>query len=279
MTYIRQTRGAVQHFGARARARTGHVWKRAVQPLRNPRRRSRAAFVVGSPRSGTDLLCAKLDASLDVCLLNEDNAAAFENWRLRELDVIRRLVDQSWAKVVLLKPIVETYRVRELLDHFENSTAVFIARNPHDTINSLVAFAGESLRRPVAKWVDTDFEGVASWKVPEEIRRTAARLHSSIKSAYDAAGVFWYVYNAAFLGLRLHADRRVTLTLYRDIVRDTKTEIHRLCRKVGIARSRIRVDDVFASSIGKRPPPRLSREIAYCCDETWRHIKAARATV
>lgn len=81
-----------------------------------------------------------LSKAWDVELVNEDNPKAFDNWRLKSLDVVERTVHASNAGLVLFKPIVETLRANEFLAEFQSAAVVFVVRNPNDAINSMVRF-------------------------------------------------------------------------------------------------------------------------------------------
>lgn len=136
MTYHAESARPLDRMRSRLSDKLLHLRKRVRHRLRNRGRATRAAFLIGSGRSGTDLAAVKVGASHDVVLVNEQDPKAFEKWRLRELAVVDRLVERSFAPVLLFKPIVETYRIRELLDHFPGSKAIFLSRDPYDSTQS-----------------------------------------------------------------------------------------------------------------------------------------------
>ncbi|MDZ7759345.1 MAG: hypothetical protein U5L00_03700 [Desulfovermiculus sp.] len=97
-------------------------------------------FIIGSGRSGTDIVAYCLSRSWDVELINEDNSKAFDNWRLKDLSVVRDVVANSKACYVVLKPIVETLRAQSFLQELKSSRLIFVARNPYAAIKSQVRF-------------------------------------------------------------------------------------------------------------------------------------------
>lgn len=107
-------------------------------------------FIIGSGRSGTDIAAHCLSRSLDVELINEDNPKAFDNWRLKDLNVVKDIIASSRARYVVLKPIVETLRAQSFLQ-------VFVTQNPYDVINSMIRFFEDKHIKAVKSWVEIDF--------------------------------------------------------------------------------------------------------------------------
>lgn len=276
MTYVSPSRGRVRGLLAAFRRKAWHLAKRMIQPIRNPSGESRAGFVVGSGRSGTDLLAAKLGQSVDVVLINEDNPEGFHNWRLHGLDVIDALVSSSSAPLVLFKPIVETHRTMELLGAFEKSKAVFISRNYKDTVTSIVSFFGEKTRRTVRCWQEEDFAAIDTWSIPPEVRGRVSEMYEEDFSLADAAGIYWYVYNSAFCARGMADDPRVLLVLYEDLVTNPEEELRRACRHLTIQYRTSMTRDIFSSSANKGEAPELSVQVEAKCAALWNRIREAR---
>lgn len=250
--------------------------KRVRHRLRSGSMPTRAAFLVGSGRSGTDVAAVKVGSSLDVILVNEHNPVAFENWRLRDLAVVDRLLERSFAPVLLFKPIVETYRIRELLDHFSGSRALFLSRNPFDSVNSMNRFFGERTREVVERWIESDFTIMKSWTVPPEVAAEARDLYGDGVSLPEAAGIYWLVYNAAFEALELAGDPRVMLVLYEDFVGDPHAEIRRICRHLEVPFRPSMSAGVFRSSVGRHARPELRPSIERACERVWGTMQSRR---
>lgn len=267
MTYVPEKKDLISRHLARVRSKANHVKKRLLQPLRNPRRKSRAAFLVGCGRSGTDLYAAKLSQPTDALLINEDNPAGFENWRLKDLETLKALVQGSFAKVVLFKPIVETYRIRELLGAFPDSRSIFITRGYSDTVNSIVSFFGEGTRRAVRKWIETDFSVVRTWSVPESVIRASEEVYHDKLTLEDAAGIYWFVYNSSYHALGLDQDPRVGLFRYEDLINRPENTLKAACGHLGLPFHPGMPSGIFPSSVGKRAAPELADEIKARCEE------------
>ncbi|GGC72874.1 sulfotransferase family protein [Marinobacter halophilus] len=250
----------------RAKRRGRHYLKLLRQRL-TPSRETRPVFILGSGRSGTDIVSHCLSKAWDVELINEDNPTAFENWRLKSLDVVASAVDASKASLVLFKPIVETLRANEFLAEFQSATVVYVVRNPDDAINSMARFFGEAQVRAVKSWVETDFDRQPL--APPEIREfIASHCHADLSVA-DAAGLYWLLYNSAYLFLGLQSNARVTMIRYEDLVQKPEETMREICDFLGIKWSPSMTDEVYAGSVGKNRKPDLSPAIETECLDVW----------
>lgn len=184
--------------------RRGRNYLKPLYQFLKPAREARPVFILGSGRSGTDIVSHCLNIAWDVELINEDNPKAFDNWRLKSLAAVKGAVDASRATLVLFKPIVETLRANELLAEFQSAFVVFVVRNPFDAINSMVRFFGESQVRAVKSWVETGF--ARQPQAPSELREFIVNQCHADLSVEDAAGLYWLLYNSSYFFLDLQSN-------------------------------------------------------------------------
>ena len=253
----------------RAMRRGRHYLKRAYQRL-IPSAETRPAFILGSGRSGTDIVSHCLSRAWDVELLNEDNPKAFDNWRLKGLDVVGRAVDSSGARLVMFKPIVETLRANEFLARFPSGFVVFVVRNPYDAINSMARFFGESHVRAVKNWVETDFRRQP--QAPAELRAFIAEHCRANLSVEDASGLYWLLYNSAYFFLDLKSDSRVRLVRYEHLIQEPEQALQEVCGFLDLKWSTSMTKDVYEGSVGKNRKPDLSPEIEKQCLDIWHRL-------
>lgn len=235
--------------------------------LFGPSRGARPVFILGSGRSGTDIVSHCLSQAMNVELINEDNPKTFDNWRLKSLDAVGHAVDLSRAKLVLFKPIVETLRAQEFLAEFQGASIVFVVRNPHDAINSMARFFGKSHVRAVKNWVESGFDRHP--QAPGQLREFISRHCHADLSVEDASGLYWLLYNSAYLFLNLQSDTRVTIVQYENLVEKPEEVIRGVCEFLGIKWTPSMTDEVYASSVGKNRKPNLSPAIEKLCVDVW----------
>jgi len=216
-----------------------------------------------------------LNRSFQIKLYNESDPAVFVNWRLIGLDVVESLTANSRSDVVLFKPIVETYRARELLDQFADGKVLFVFRHYNDVITSSVRFYGDkTIRRRAEKWRKSGFS-VFLRALPEPVKGDMLELANARQSAYDDAAIHWILYNSFAFTLGLCSDSRVLLVNYERLVQEPREAFQRLSRSSGVKFSPRMLEGVFATSVRKPAPPRLSAGIGAECERIWGKMQKA----
>lgn len=255
--------------------------KRVIQRWRNPTGETRPVFLIGNVRSGTSMVVFQLAKSWQVKLYNEDNPAAFDYWRMREFSVIDNLLKNSTAPITLFKPILDTYRVWEILEHFPNAKAIFTFRHYTDVINSThkrfyrpdglyvpsKRLPPRDTRDPITRWVAEDFKEFAAARPPEEILDFIKSRWKPELSLNSNIALRWYFINRLYFDLGMFKDERIKLVKYEKIVANPEKEFANLCQFLGIAYEPAMIDGVFSSSIGKDATPELDPVVQADCDE------------
>ncbi|MGM0766744.1 MAG: sulfotransferase [Pseudomonadota bacterium] len=254
----------------RAGRKLRHLRKQAYQ-LVWPADQTRPVFLVGSGRSGTDIVAYSLSRCRDVELVNEDNPKAFENWRFRNLDDIERVIHASRAPVIAFKPIVETLKTGIFLDRFSHSKAIFLVRHPYDAINSMARFFGERHVDTVNAWVATDFAEQAT--APAELREFIKNKCSETPGTADAAALYWLLYNDSYRFLGLSDNPAVLLVGYEQMVQNPETTTRTLASFVGLQWSEGMMADIYDRSVRKHDKPELDAEIEARCLKTWAYLQ------
>lgn len=230
-------------------------------------------FLVGCGRSGTSMLAYHLARSWRLELYNEDNPAAFDRWRLRELPVIAELVERSYAPFVLFKPILDTYKTQHLLDRFPTAKFIFVFRHYDDVINSSIRrFGAENRIGHVNAWMNDGFGEFAALPPPESTQTFIRSLWKSSLSAESGAALFWLFQNRLFFDLALATNQRVRLAGYESIVARPDDELAQLCRFLGIPFEPHLAAGIFASSVNRHTRPQLDPEIEAACAHLWQRL-------
>lgn len=245
-------------------------WRKRLFRMIRPSGKSYPVFIIGSGRSGTDIITFTLNNSLFSDVYNEFNDDAFVNWRLKSLDHIEILVNKSRAKVVAFKPIVETLRCKELMERFPDSKVLFAVRDYRDAVNSMVRFFGDKHIRAVNGWVESDFKEHPA--APEHIK-AFLRTHSKGTLSFEnASALYWLLYNDAYASLGLDNEPRVKLVSYEELVNNPREVTKGLAEFLEIPWSSRMTDGIFSKSVGKSPSPNISPEIEKECKKVWAYL-------
>lgn len=268
MTLHVEYRGS--EFAYRANRKLRHLRKQAYLLVR-PAEQTHPVFLVGSGRSGTDIVAHSLSRCWEVEMINEDNPKAFENWRLRDLDSVEQVIRASRAPVIAFKPIVETLHAGRFIDRFPGSKAIFLVRHPYDAINSMARFFGERHVDTVKAWVATDFAEQST--APEGLRAFIRSKCTSNLSIPDAAALYWLLYNDSYRFLRLHHNPAVLLVGYEQLVQNPEATTRALASFVGLKWSEGMMANIYDRSVRKHHKPALDTEIEARCLQTWAYLQ------
>ncbi|MFT4974545.1 MAG: glycosyltransferase involved in cell wall biosynthesis [Myxococcota bacterium] len=240
--------------------------------------RRQVSFVFGCQRSGTKMVMWVLDKSPATRIYHENHAAAFRDFQLRPDPVVRALVHTSPAPAQIFKPICDSQRADEILDHHPHSRGLWIYRDPGDVANSAVH-----------KWGDHQLEVVAAaargeagdwgWRtadLPESVQADLRRVYRDDLTPHEGALLFWYMRNAFFFALGLDRDPRMRLVCYEHLVQQPEAAFRPLFTHTGVPFERRFVEAVRDSSIGRRPAPPARPEIAALIEGLKQRLEAWR---
>lgn len=260
------------------------TWRRVQwQRKMNPSGESTPVFLVGNGRSGTSMLVFHLTRSWCIQLYNEDNPAAFDKWFLRDFKTIDQLLEGSAAPIVLLKPIKDTYQVRNLQAYYPNSKVLFSFRHFDDVINSSVKrfyidFGGkvgkkvEEITPPVDRWMADDFAEYHLATPPQKTKDFIRSIWREDLNLESKIACHWLFVNSLFFDLGLDSDPSVKIVKYESLVSHPKEQFSAICHFLDIPFDQEMVADVFASSINKKASPDLDDTIREACDELWQRL-------
>jgi hypothetical protein len=196
---------------------------------------ARPLFLVGAQRSGTNMIAHGLDQAPEVAVYNEGNRLAFQRYQLRDLAVIDGLVARSRRPFVLFKPLCDSDRTGELLDHFAVSSAraLWAFRDVDGRVRSHVLKFGSSNLDAFRAYVDGAPTTWQSRGLSEESSELIRSLDVHRMSVETASALFWYVRNNQLFERGLHERPDVMLADYSAFLTDPEGAMRALCAFVG----------------------------------------------
>lgn len=223
-------------------------------------------FVAGVHRSGTNMLMLILDASLETDVFHENDNRAFDDYIMREPEIIRSLIERSNAPVVVVKALHEAHRLTGFLDDFAPAKGLWMIRYFEDSVNS-------SLKR----WPKTrnkleilleDRDG-ADWRgsgMTDETHRIVKEHYRPGMNNASASALFWYYRNQLFFDQELDRDPRVLAIEYEELVRAPDIAVERIASFIGIGASERMKRISHSESVRKNPPPDIAPHVKALCE-------------
>lgn len=210
-------------------------------------------------------------------MYNETDDEAFVDYELRDLDVVRRLVQDSPASHAVLKPTADGNRADEIMDRLPGARAIWIYRDYRDAISSALALFRETSVEYLTNVADRSPE--ARWRLANITDADIGMIRSHLQrgvSEQSARALIWAIRNGFFF--RLGMDRRpdVLLLNYEELVRDPVSVVRRAYQFVGLEFNDQYTRGVFATSIGRRASPQIDPTIEQLCTNVLHRLDAQR---
>jgi hypothetical protein len=237
----------------------------------HPRRRTHATpvFLVGVQRSGTNMLAHGLDEAPEFETYNEGNTKAFQDYQLRPLRTIETLIARSRAELVLFKPLCDSHRTPELLEHFgAGARAIWAYREVDGRVRSAIAKFRDSNLRVLRAYAAG--EAQASWQVQRLSPENADLVRSfdfTGMSAESAAALFWYIRNSLFFETALDRRDDVVLMSYDLLLSDPDRVAAALCSFLGLGFRKEMISRIDRRRRTPRAPLPIDPRIRQKCTE------------
>lgn len=234
----------------------------------NPDGNSRPVFLFGCQRSGTNMATRALAKSWKVEFFNEDNPAAFNNeCMLLDIATITQIIYQSHARIVLFKPIMDTYRADWLLENIVGSKSLFIFRHFDDVANSLIR--SDTALGAAARHFDFFLS-----KLTQETQKKIRVLRRHATGFESLAALFWYIQNSFYYDLELDVNPRVKLIFYEDIVQNPEQYLQNICQFFELDYEYEMTEGIRQSSIKRYPSPWIAPKIRCACESLLNKLQA-----
>ena len=230
-------------------------------------------FIMGIQRAGTSLMYWVFERDLDVKIYRESSELTtgdtLEHVRLNPLSSVRARLARDRASLIVLKPLVESQRVHELMGTFPGSRVLWQYRHYQDVASSnLKAFGMDNGVKDLRPFVADDADNWRSQNSTAETRDTIRRFFREDMNPYDAAALFWWARCRLYFDLNLAGDPRVLLCRYEDLATDPAATMRHIYAFLGrpYPGDHI-VRDVHPQSVGKGRVSRLSPAVDALCAE------------
>ena len=241
-------------------------------------------FILGCQRSGTTICQNVFLGTNRFSVYKEgDQRAMTGHWRLRPLQDIRKIIDNTRGKVVVFKPINDSQNGAMILQEFPESRIVWIYRSVGDTVNSAVAKWGAA-QRDMVVWIGNALRehGTLEKAMPSIFEKpdfaiyaeglseeTCERLKewtAEPVSVESGAAIMWYVRNHLYFDQALQTHPRALLVNYEKFARAPDEQLRRMCEFMQTRTIRGRTKKVHTHSIDKAAAPPISPDVYDACE-------------
>lgn len=225
-------------------------------------------FVVGCQRSGTTMLLQTIERCPYTWVYYESTNAAFLEGRLRSVETIRRVIENSYSRALVFKPLEETHLADQMLAIHPKARIIWVYRRYPDVANSATRRWGDH-QKDAIRWIKMGEWDRLTWRgerLPAGLVELVSDLYSDDMSAEDAAALFWYLRNQFYFDLGLDENPRVMLVQYEDLVRDPQGAFGRVFSLLNCPLEPEHLESVFRSSIGKESFPAIEPRIKSLCE-------------
>lgn len=207
-----------------------------------------------------------LERSWDTEVFNEADPRAYDEFMLRDEQIIRDLIARSAAPVTVVKALHEAHSLVHLMEAFAPAKAIWMYRSFDDVVNSgLNRWPG--LRNRIDKLVED--RSLAEWRgagMTDETYETVRKHYREGIDSASATGLFWFYRNQLFFDQGLDRDARALLVRYEDLVHDNGRYTRHLADFLGIELTPAMQRVAHVQSVRKHAPPPMQAEIRALCE-------------
>lgn len=228
-------------------------------------------FIVGCQRSGTTLMTQIFDRDLNAKMYPEVSELTsldpHRQLRLNPLPTVKVTLDKDKAPLIILKPLVESQNILNLLDYFESSRALWLYRNYKDVAASHIKKWGNyNSINDLSAIIDALPNNWRYENVTDKIRDIVLHYYSEDMDPYDAAALYWFVRNSLYFELQLDTNLKIMICSYEELVLDPSKVMKSLYEFLGFNYPGIQiVSGVHHESVNKGRSVHLSSEIDLLC--------------
>jgi len=223
-------------------------------------------FVVGAQRSGTNMMMNILDRSYDTKVYHEHDNTGFDQYLMREPEVIQGLVDRARAPVFVIKALCEMHQLPWLMQRFSPAKVIWVVRHFDDAVNSsLRSFT--TVASQITKLVEDPEAHLWMGK------GMSSETHGQVKKLYypgindpSLIALFWYTRNRLYFDLALGNDKRVRLINYERLVTDPHSEFKKTFEFLGLEYRNTLTRNVTPRSVGKARAPDIDPHVRSACE-------------
>ena len=252
------------------RSRLQAIYKKKIVSLIIQPKQSSICFIMGNQRSGTTMLMNMLHKHKDIEVFDESyNSPVFINYRLKQIDDIKKQIVKSKFKLVAFKPLADSHDAPFYVNALTNLKIIWCVRYYCDVANShLRKFSdpNHALRKVMegrsgGGWFQ---EGISN-----ETLNILNSLNYKLLSEFDLACLIWWARNKLYFDNLLNKKSNCMVLIYERLVSNPAVECKKITRFLGLDYSPKMIKYIHSKSIQKNSYPKLNEEVEMLCEHLW----------
>jgi hypothetical protein len=251
---------------ARKRRRLMNRFRKGMVRRLRPEQQARGVFILGSQRSGTNMVYDYFENRNDTDAYNESDPVAFADYQLRPFAEIAPLLERARAPLAVFKPICDSHRFTEIRRTFPGAAYIWLLRHYKDVANSSIRhfrFSGRAIRlvcegRTGGGWFQ---DGVSA-----DSASILRDVYDPDLSDFELSCLVWWARNRIVIEQDVDEAPGTVLLAYEDLVTRPDRVFPFLCRGLGLPEQPRAHRHVHSRSIHRHAYPPLAARIEILCD-------------
>ncbi len=197
-----------------------------------------AVFLTGFWRSGTNMVVSALNKNDDIALYNENNPKAFENWLIKDLDLIKDICIKENHKISLFKPVSEPYRISEFLNLGIESKVIYLYRRPESVSKSALQ-RFPHWPKSYSKFIKNFLDGKDPYskynsQIADQIRKWVKTKYTDTLNDASLIVLRWLISNEFYFKCNFKLHPKVFTASYEEITTNPTDCLKRICNFLAI---------------------------------------------
>ena len=258
--------------------RTKRLLKQARVLSGRPRGSAQPLFVMGYGRSGTTMLLDAFEHDMRIDVLGENDPRVAEN-HLLVRERVGSVIQGSRAKAIVLKPILDSFHVHDLMIEHPTSRVIWMLRGFEPVVASAVKKFGTSVSEELREVVVNDTgDGWLKRGLPQTTLDKLRNLQLPLLETNDWMSLVWWSVNITLLSPKLLRNDRFMLVRYEDLTGDPMRWMNRVYEFIGLPMRQGACAWIDPNAARSQTHIAVQEEIRALCDDLAARINVAFPT-
>jgi len=240
--------------------------KRASMVFRRSCNHTAPIFILGYGRSGTSMMLNVFASDMNFEIFRENDSRIAKNYML-DYKKIKPVIDSCKFEFLVMKPILNSFDAKKLLDSYDRSKILWMIRGYRDVTASAIKKWGsnnsDSLRELVLENKDC---GWLSKGMPAETLEILRNINTAHFSKYDWQCLVWWSVNRMILLNNLYLNNNIFLLKYETLIENPEDILKKVYQFAGLAYQTKAHKYIFSTSVKKGSSIELRPVVQKMCD-------------